>query len=79
MATCRGSSCSAEIIWAITERGRSMPVDAEPDPDGNVEVTYDDLGRAHAVVHGQPPMMVDGELHMPHFVTCPNVAEWRRR
>ncbi len=76
MPTCR--SCPASILWATTEKGRSMPVDAEPHPDGNVEITYDELGRPHAVVHGQPPMMVAGTLHMPHFATCPNAAEWRR-
>ena len=56
-----------------------MPVDAEPDPDGNVEITYDDAGRAHAVVHGQPPMVTAGKLHMPHFATCPKADEWRPR
>jgi hypothetical protein len=77
MPTCR--SCPAAILWATTEKGRSMPVDAEPDPDGNVEITYDDAGRAHAVVHGQPPMVTAGKLHMPHFATCPKADEWRPR
>jgi hypothetical protein len=76
MSTCR--SCPAEIIWAITPKNRMMPVDAEPNPDGNVEITYDGLGRAHALVHGQPPMTTEGVMHMPHFATCPNVDEWRK-
>lgn len=29
-------SCDAPIIWASTVKGRPMPVDAEPDPDGNI-------------------------------------------
>jgi len=76
MSTCR--SCPAEVIWAITTKDRMMPVDVEPNPDGNVEITYDGLGRAHAVVHGQTPMTMDGVMHMSHFVTCPNADEWRK-
>ena len=31
-------SCPAQVIWAVTERGKAMPVDAEPGPGGNVQL-----------------------------------------
>lgn len=31
-------SCSARIVWAVTSRGRPMPVDAEPHPDGDIRL-----------------------------------------
>lgn len=41
-----------------------MPLDAEPDPTGNVTIEG-----GKAVVHGQPPMT--GPVYMPHHATCP--------
>ncbi len=78
-ATCR--SCPAQIIWAVTAKGKYMPVDAEPNPDGNVELLPPAPGmRApQAIVHGQPQMMTEGAIHMPHHATCPKADEWRKR
>lgn len=81
-STCRGSTCTASIIWATTQAtGKSIPVDADPHPDGNVELipNLDAPERAPwAVVHSAPPLLTTGTLHMPHHATCPDVTEFRR-
>ncbi len=78
--SCR--SCGADIVWAITKGGKRMPVDAEPNPAGNVELT---VGRSDSIpwatVHSQPPGMFDDwvdRAHMPHFATCPDGESWRK-
>lgn len=72
MSTCR--SCGAEILWVRSAKnGTLMPLDAVPDPNGNVEL--DDDG--HAVVHGQADML-GGQRFMPHHATCPHADQWRR-
>ena len=76
MSTCR--SCDAPIIWAITSKGRRMPVDAEPRPDGNVELIDSGGMMPQTVVHAQPPLAAENPLHTPHHMTCPQAHEWRR-
>lgn len=76
-ATCR--SCGAPIIWARTLSGRNMPLDAEPNPEGNVV-----LARGLAIVREKPSFELAGEdegatRHTSHFATCPNAATHRRR
>lgn len=73
---CAGKDCGAQIVWAKTVKGKLMPVDLEPSPDGNVELAFED-GRMVARVHAQPILGV--ELRMPHHATCPNAADFRRR
>jgi hypothetical protein len=78
----RGScrSCPASVIWASTVKGKAMPVDFEPDPDGNVQLTARP-GRAplaEFVGVGQGGLL-DGEpLRHSHFTTCPNADQHRR-
>ena len=69
-ATCR--YCSAPIIWVRTAAGRAMPLDAEPNPDGNVELVERFDGPDEVLVHAQPPLATWGVIYMPHFATCPN-------
>lgn len=73
MSTC--SSCGAPIIWATTTNGKSMPVDPDPHPAGNVTLT-------DALFPGTPPeaTVTAGPIaggHRSHFVTCPHAATWR--
>lgn len=86
MATCRGQRCKAEILFAWTGK-KSMPVDPEPHPDGNVRLhRVPDSSRQGgyrytAEVLG--PLEVelaraDGtELHMSHHATCVDAAAFR--
>ncbi len=86
LATCRG--CGAPIRWVRTEHGNLMPLDADPDVDGNVELV-DPVGQTvsaaqvavtaqpvTAVMHGQPTM-TGGDRWMPHHATCPNADDFR--
>lgn len=70
--------CGAAIFWAQTEAGRSMPVDAEPTPDGNV-VLYDRGGSvcARVLKKGEEPGPLE-KRRRPHWMTCPNAAQHRR-
>jgi hypothetical protein len=79
VATCR--SCEAPIVWGKTRAGRAMPLDAEPDPAGNVVL----LANGTAVVltadeAAERRLTFPEEVRrMPHHATCPQADEWRRR
>jgi hypothetical protein len=79
MSTCR--SCGAGIVWAVTAKGKRMPVDAEPHPDGNVTTVPNGAGRGTllALVHppGQQPLDADEPRYRSHFATCPQAAAHR--
>jgi hypothetical protein len=70
------TSCSAPILWAVTINDKFMPVDAEPSPDGNVELIEEGRIR-RAIVHTQP-LLAPISLHKPHWATCPNASEHRK-
>ena len=67
MNTARCSSCQAEIIWVITEKGHKMPVDAKPMKGFWLEET-----------HGQVQANSGSDLHQSHFATCPNADQHRK-
>lgn len=77
--TCR--TCHAPIRWAFTEKGRRMPVDPEPHPEGTIalepipgasrDVT---TMRAIVVAIGSRPT-----LYRSHFSTCPQADRHRKR
>lgn len=81
MATCRG--CGAEILWALTESGRRMPLDAEPNPAGAYTL-IPPSPRARPVA-ALTAVRVAGEHHadepryMQHWATCPERDRFRRR
>lgn len=76
VSTCSlGRECRAKILWARMASGKSMPLDYDPDPEGNVAVYRD----ASGVVVGR--VLKAGEerdaherTHMSHFATCPAKA-----
>ncbi|MER7164520.1 hypothetical protein ABT336_00355 [Micromonospora sp. NPDC000207] len=71
-------SCKAEVIWAVTERGKTMPVNAEPELGGNVKLT-ELYGQLTAVVVPAKRVFGRTDLRKSHFVDCPEAAQWRRR
>ena len=73
ISKCR--SCGAPIIWAMTGRGKTMPVDARTDPKGNIAVFVDGDTR-RAIVGVGPPT---GPRHLSHFVTCSDAPKWRKK
>jgi hypothetical protein len=75
--------CKSPIVWARTVAsesgagGRSMPLDAYPDPAGNVAV-YSSGGRrptlrARVLRKDERPDPLE-RLAMPHFATCEKAA-----
>lgn len=76
MSACR--SCGAEIIWARTENGKRMPLDAE--------ATH--IGDSSELRGLQSVTFVDGEyrcsparpmlVYVSHFATCPNAGSHRQ-
>jgi hypothetical protein len=76
VSRCR--SCGAEIVWAITERGKRMPLDAEPSEAGTFVVRSRVEGE-RVVLHAlYAPEAGAGLHHTSHFATCPQAGEWRR-
>lgn len=74
MQACR--SCGAAIFFKPTTGDASIPLDAEPNPAGNVILERDLLGQTFARVLGKGEHDVPGTRYMPHFATCPN---WEHR
>jgi len=74
--SCR--SCSAAIIWALTEARKRMPLDRQPDPDGSLLAYCDELGGWHcrAYVPGET-VRAPWKRFTSHFATCPHADEHR--
>jgi hypothetical protein len=78
VAKCK--SCGAEIIWAINENGKRVPLDAKnfiPKGLFTLEAEgrdYDKPPRAVAV--GTKPL---GLIYQTHYATCPDADQWRRK
>lgn len=72
------SSCHAPIIWAKTQKGKPMPLDAEPSEKGNIVLT-DGVAvylTKEALAHVPP---APGERrYVSHFATCVDAAKFRR-
>ena len=86
-ATCR--SCGAPIEWAITAKGKRMPVDAEPRTDGTILLRHTRVGEppraevlnAEEIAFERQVAANRGEelrLFVSHFVSCPQSADWRK-
>lgn len=73
---CKGPKCGRPIVWARTESGRLMPVDADPivvktgfrlvEGEGAPEARY-----TRAPTTGE-------KLYVPHHSTCPDVESFRK-
>ena len=74
------SRCFAPIVWAITQASKRQPLDAAPDPAGNVAAYRDvaDNWRARSLRDGEEPLRYERRM-MPHFATCPQPASRQPR
>src|SRR5688572_14148147 len=77
-ATCTGARCGARIIWALTARGKRMPVDADPvdavDGKGNVMLERGPGGVVVATVGNPAELLVPPRwVYRAHHSTCPAV------
>lgn len=72
------SECGAPLRWEKTENGRPIPLDAEPNPKGNVvlrEKTPTDT-RACVLRKGEE---TNETRYTAHFATCPYADRFRKR
>lgn len=79
MSPCK--SCGAEMIWARTRTGTAMPLDPAPVPEGNVQLTTEDLELCATVLAGErlaAARAAGVTLHRPHHISCPEGPKWRR-
>ena len=74
-APCR--SCGAMLRWVRTRAGKAMPLDAEPNPTGNVVLGEDGTARVLTRKQVEGGGIV-GERYTSHFATCPNAERHRR-
>lgn len=79
-------SCNAEIVWAITEKGKHMPVDKDPSRKGNIMLvwrTNDEKPLAiylnEAQIDAFKGSLQAHRMHLSHFSTCKDADKWRKR
>jgi hypothetical protein len=76
-AKCR--SCGAPMIWAVmASTKRRMPLDAEPHPDGTIEIQPDGT---YGVLKGDvlaEARAAGAKLYRSHFASCKQSREWRK-
>ncbi|GAC1521682.1 MAG: hypothetical protein NVS3B1_06210 [Marmoricola sp.] len=71
-------SCGAPLLWAITEKGRQMPLDPEPHPDGNLLVRAESIpsvtGAYEITQHYVYPLNGNktADRYVSHLKVCPN-------
>lgn len=77
MTQCRG--CGAEIKFVKSLKGKWMPVDPEP-------ATEKDADQGDTLVREDGKVITVGrdsdeglKCYVPHWITCPNADEFKRR
>lgn len=75
---CRG--CGAEMRWALTDKGKGIPLDPEPVADGNL-VLDSEAADGRPVVRYVRKGEDTGILprYVAHFATCPEAKEFRKK
>jgi hypothetical protein len=76
MTNCR--SCGAEIIWAKTIKNRAIPLDAEPNPTGNVVLSDEGTALVYNSPEAIAPRYESYPRYLSHFATCPDHEQWRK-
>ena len=70
-------SCGAPMFFARTPKGKMIPLDRDPHPDGNIQFTEKGvvfLSR-EAVQAGR---LLHSTRYLSHFATCPNSKQHRK-
>lgn len=76
MSTC--NSCHKPIKWALTEKGKRMPVDHEPSFDGNLVFTGKTVKGSPVVHYLRKGETTHQQRFKSHFATCEHAASHRR-
>lgn len=71
--SCR--SCGAAIVWTLTQKGKRMPVDAEPVSNGKFVLEDEEDDEKRRAVYIGEKGGYGGERYSSHFGTCPHAAE----
>ena len=69
--------CGRPMLWAVTAKGKRMPLDPDPDPYGNVLIRPAVGGAIAEVMDASALMTRRGERYTPHIATCPAADEFR--
>ena len=78
----RCASCQAEIIWARTNAGKSMPLDLEPNESGTMILVLRHAEGGGVIVgcfykKAGEPVKPGEKRRTSHFSTCPNAQQHR--
>lgn len=84
ISQCDTPKCGARIFFVVIanqagRKPRLMPLDAEPDPGGNVAAYQDETGTWRGRVLGKGQPAPHETLYCPHFATCTDPGAHRRR
>lgn len=55
--------CGKAILWSTNNAGKAVPFDAKP---------------TDVLMHPDAPAPIVAQAHVNHFVTCPNVDQFRK-
>lgn len=67
------SSCGAKIIWVTTNKGKRMPLDADPSEKGTWGIGADGVA-----YYQEPSGLFPDMLHVTHWATCLNSKQHRK-
>jgi hypothetical protein len=68
-------ACGAPMVWVRTAKGKAMPLDAEPTPDGAFVFDGDPEDRRVTCIGEKA--VYSGERFTSHFATCPDAKSFR--
>lgn len=78
MTTEHCRSCGAEVVWRKhLSTGNLAPINAEPDPTGNVILVGD--AEYYVLRRSDPTPPADIERYTAHHSTCPHAEQWRQK
>ncbi len=77
-------SCQAPIQWVITERGVMMPLDADPQPDGNIILTVSGARALSTEAKQNAVLLAESTdqaltFYRSHFASCPFAKRHRKK
>jgi hypothetical protein len=77
-AVCAAPDCGARLLWLLTVREAWMPINADPDPAGNVVIDRRGCAQVAQVVAAGDQADEHTARYMPHHATCPAADRYRR-
>lgn len=76
----RCRSCGAPVLWrAHAKTNRLAPIDARPNPQGNVYLLPDERYEVLTAAQRKAGWVPRTPLHTNHFQTCPHAKGWHDR